>query len=282
VRALKVLETDKRVKMMNEILNGIRIIKFYAWESAFRDRVEKVRLIELKLIRKIAYIIAIAFSLVLMAVPTFLPVLIFYTYVRLGNQLDAAKAFTAISLFNLLQFPFLFLPLGEHLHVDVCNCSRKSEGVLPCGGGSGESYDCGGYGSLCLLCGSLVMWMPHRVCVALRTLSSSLYCPPKLCPLFCNLTYLAVVSIDAGLTQYSQSRVSTARMLAFLELEELQPYVEKEEGVGGVVVEMQGVSMGWVEPTAAGAEGAEDAGKNGAAGKLLVLCVRFCKFYPCG
>jgi ATP-binding cassette subfamily C (CFTR/MRP) protein 1 len=113
IRKLKVVQTDKRVKLMNEILNGIRIIKFYAWETAFSGRVENVRLGELKLLRKIAYIIAIAFSLVLMAVPTFLPVLIFYTYVRLGNQLDAAKAFTAIALFNLMQFPFLFLPLGE-------------------------------------------------------------------------------------------------------------------------------------------------------------------------
>jgi ATP-binding cassette subfamily C (CFTR/MRP) protein 1 len=113
IRRSKVLETDKRVKMMNEILNGIRIIKFYAWESAFRGRVEAVRLAELELIRRLAYVTAVAFSLVLMAVPTFLPVLIFYAYVRLGHQLDAAKAFTAISLFNLMQFPFLFLPLGE-------------------------------------------------------------------------------------------------------------------------------------------------------------------------
>ncbi|RYH11025.1 ATP-binding cassette domain-containing protein, partial [archaeon] len=59
-----------------------------------------------------AYLIAIVFSLVLQAVPIFMPVLIFFTYVKLGNTLDAAKAFTAISLFNLMQFPFVFLPLG--------------------------------------------------------------------------------------------------------------------------------------------------------------------------
>jgi len=41
-----------------------------------------------------------------------MPVLIFYTYVKLGNQLDATKAFTALALFNLIQFPFVFLPLG--------------------------------------------------------------------------------------------------------------------------------------------------------------------------
>jgi ABC-type multidrug transport system fused ATPase/permease subunit len=48
-----------------------------------------------------------------MAVPIFLPVLIFFTNSKLGNQLTAAKAFTTIALFNLLQFPFIFLPLGH-------------------------------------------------------------------------------------------------------------------------------------------------------------------------
>ena len=115
VRRKKVIITDKRVKLMNEILNGIRIIKYYAWEHAFQERVQAVRLEEVKLLQRIAYIVAVAFSIVLMAVPAFLPVLVFYTYVKLGNELDSAKAFTSIALFNLMQFPFLFLPLGEKL-----------------------------------------------------------------------------------------------------------------------------------------------------------------------
>ena len=59
--------------------------------------------------------------------------------------------------------------------------------------------------------------------------------------------YYPIYTIHAGLTQYSQSRVSTQRMLQFLELEELAPYVDKTEGAGGVVVEMTGVCMGWME-----------------------------------
>ncbi|KAJ1419431.1 P-loop containing nucleoside triphosphate hydrolase protein [Ochromonadaceae sp. CCMP2298] len=112
VRKRKVEYTDRRVKLMNEILNGIRIIKYYAWEAAFKERVEDVRETELELLRLSAYIVAVAFSMVLMAVPVFLPVLIFFTYVKLGGQLDAAKIFTTIALFNLMQFPFIFLPLG--------------------------------------------------------------------------------------------------------------------------------------------------------------------------
>jgi ABC-type multidrug transport system fused ATPase/permease subunit len=57
--------------------------------------------------------------------------------------------------------------------------------------------------------------------------------------------------LSPGLTQYSQSRVSTQRMLTFLELEELEPYVNKDLGPDGAAVEMSHVHMGWVEPSAA-------------------------------
>ena len=40
-------ESDNRVRLISEILNGIRIIKFYAWESPFRKTVEEVRKQEL-------------------------------------------------------------------------------------------------------------------------------------------------------------------------------------------------------------------------------------------
>eukprot|EP01034_Spumella_vulgaris_P043593 gene43593-54155_t len=112
LRKKKSFITDLRVKLMNEILSGIRVIKYYAWESAFQQKVLQVRARELVLLKQIAYIIAVFFTLILQAVPVFMPVLVFYTYVQLGNKLDAATAFTTLSLFNLLQFPFIFLPLG--------------------------------------------------------------------------------------------------------------------------------------------------------------------------
>lgn len=112
VRRKKTVVTDRRVKLMNEILNGIRVIKYYAWEDAFSDKIEDIRTKELVYLKQSAYIIAVGFTVLLMAVPIFLPVLIFFTYSKLGNQLTAAKAFTSISLFNLMQFPFVFLPLG--------------------------------------------------------------------------------------------------------------------------------------------------------------------------
>ena len=37
------IHTDKRVKVMNEVISGIRVIKMYAWEYAFRDLVSSIR-----------------------------------------------------------------------------------------------------------------------------------------------------------------------------------------------------------------------------------------------
>ena len=37
--------TDKRVKVMNEIISGMRLIKMYAWEWAFHEYVKKIRML---------------------------------------------------------------------------------------------------------------------------------------------------------------------------------------------------------------------------------------------
>jgi ATP-binding cassette subfamily C (CFTR/MRP) protein 4 len=43
LRFKSALVTDKRVRIMNEVITGIRVIKMYAWEHAFRHVVTKLR-----------------------------------------------------------------------------------------------------------------------------------------------------------------------------------------------------------------------------------------------
>ena len=45
--------TDKRVKVMNEVITGIRVIKMYAWEYAFKDLVAGIRKYDLKTLKLI-------------------------------------------------------------------------------------------------------------------------------------------------------------------------------------------------------------------------------------
>jgi len=51
---------DQRIRTMNEILNGIRVLKLYAWEMAFIRSISGIREIELGYIRKKAIISAVS------------------------------------------------------------------------------------------------------------------------------------------------------------------------------------------------------------------------------
>jgi hypothetical protein len=87
--------SDMRVKTMNEILSGIRIIKFYAWERPFGKEIGRLRRKELQALTKLAYTVAIGFSLILMSAPIIQPILVFLTFVAIQTtSLTAATAFT--------------------------------------------------------------------------------------------------------------------------------------------------------------------------------------------
>ncbi|KAL3942720.1 MAG: hypothetical protein SGBAC_003127 [Bacillariaceae sp.] len=110
----KVLKySDLRVKMMNEILTGVRIIKFYAWEKPFGKEVGRLRQKELEALTKLAYTTAVGFSIILLSTPIVQPIIVFLTYVNIQDQpLSASTAFTTVALFNIMRFPFAFLPMG--------------------------------------------------------------------------------------------------------------------------------------------------------------------------
>jgi ATP-binding cassette subfamily C (CFTR/MRP) protein 1 len=50
--------SDERIKLMNEILSGIRIIKYYAWENSFVQKVLSVRQKEWQWLKKQIYLSA--------------------------------------------------------------------------------------------------------------------------------------------------------------------------------------------------------------------------------
>uniref|UniRef100_A0A8C3D2D7 Multidrug resistance-associated protein 1 n=1 Tax=Cairina moschata TaxID=8855 RepID=A0A8C3D2D7_CAIMO len=97
---------DNRIKLMNEILNGIKVLKLYAWELAFREKVLEIRQKELKVLKKSAYLAA-------MATFTWVALSTFAVYVKIdkNNVLDAQKAFVSLALFNILRFPLNMLPM---------------------------------------------------------------------------------------------------------------------------------------------------------------------------
>lgn len=49
-------EKDKRVRMMSELLRGVKVIKMYAWEESFMQRINSIRKKELTIMRRAAYV----------------------------------------------------------------------------------------------------------------------------------------------------------------------------------------------------------------------------------
>nr|XP_046232340.1 ATP-binding cassette sub-family C member 3 isoform X4 [Scatophagus argus] len=102
---------DSRIKLMNEILNGIKVLKLYAWENSFREKVLAIRQKELNVLRKTAYLGALS-TMAWTSAPFLVALTTFAVYVTVdeNNILDAEKAFVSLSLFNILRFPLNMLP----------------------------------------------------------------------------------------------------------------------------------------------------------------------------
>ncbi|KAL1780294.1 canalicular multispecific organic anion transporter 2 [Sigmodon hispidus] len=102
---------DSRIKLMNEILSGIKVLKLYAWEPSFLEQVEGIRQSELQLMRKGAYLQAVS-TFIWICTPFLVTLITLGVYVCVdeNNILDAEKAFVSLSLFNILKMPLNMLP----------------------------------------------------------------------------------------------------------------------------------------------------------------------------
>lgn len=103
---------DQRIKLMNEVLNGIKVLKLYAWEPSFEKKVREIRNKELDVIRKASYLNAVS-TFFWTSAPFLVTLATFATYILVDNTnyLDAQKAFVSLSLFNILRFPINLLPM---------------------------------------------------------------------------------------------------------------------------------------------------------------------------
>ncbi|XP_076459189.1 multidrug resistance-associated protein 1-like [Babylonia areolata] len=102
---------DSRIKLMNEVLNGIKVLKLYAWEKSFEEKVLGIRDGELEVLKRAAYLMACG-SFLWTCAPFIVSLTTFavYTLSDKDNVLDAEKAFVSLSLFNIMRFPLSMLP----------------------------------------------------------------------------------------------------------------------------------------------------------------------------
>lgn len=104
--------TDSRVTLIKEILNSVRMLKFYAWEDAYENLVQAERKLELHSIKYIQYLRS-TMSAVTLSVPAFASLLTF-AFVNLvnGERLTAAIIFSVFGMFQSQNIALFFLPIA--------------------------------------------------------------------------------------------------------------------------------------------------------------------------
>ncbi|XP_073473151.1 multidrug resistance-associated protein 1-like isoform X1 [Aquarana catesbeiana] len=102
---------DLRIKLLNEILHGIKILKLYAWEPSYQRKVGDIREKEMDVLKSSGYLTTFS-MLTLTCIPFLVSIATFGVYFLINedNILTASKVFTTISLFNILRLPLFDLP----------------------------------------------------------------------------------------------------------------------------------------------------------------------------
>jgi ABC-type multidrug transport system fused ATPase/permease subunit len=95
---------DHRVTLMGQILNAIRIVKYFAWEKSVQEEVSKIRKGEVK--SRIQLVKAETLSSVIyMASSSIVLFATLATYAALGHSVSLPLIFAGLSLFSILEEP---------------------------------------------------------------------------------------------------------------------------------------------------------------------------------
>ncbi|KAL0104953.1 hypothetical protein PUN28_016533 [Cardiocondyla obscurior] len=95
------IKTDERVRLMDEIISGVQVIKMYAWEKPFCAMVELARKLELKVVTKSSYIrgVYMTFNLFTTRMALYCTLV---SMLMFGYDLTADKIFILSSYFGIL------------------------------------------------------------------------------------------------------------------------------------------------------------------------------------
>ncbi|KAF2794971.1 ABC multidrug transporter-like protein [Melanomma pulvis-pyrius CBS 109.77] len=121
--------TDQRVSLTQEILQAVRFVKYFGWETSFLQRVNTIRKKE---IHGVQILLAIRNGIMAvgMSMPVFASMLAFITYSLTDHGLNPAPIFSSLALFNSLRIPLNFLPLVIGQVIDANASIKRIEEFL--------------------------------------------------------------------------------------------------------------------------------------------------------
>lgn len=96
---------DMRLKLISEFVSAIRIVKYYAWERPFLEKIHAAREQEISKLTTIAILNAVMLCL-LLALPSAVLGLTIFFY-SIGNSLALGSIFAAVAYLSYLRYPFI-------------------------------------------------------------------------------------------------------------------------------------------------------------------------------
>ncbi|CAK8678304.1 unnamed protein product [Clavelina lepadiformis] len=131
IRAKMALLTDERIRVMNEVITAMRIVKMYTWETSFQKFVDKIRRREVKKVLSSSILKACNFSMMFLSTKL-VALASFTSYVVAGGHLTASNVFPALSLYNVVRVSMgIFFPLAiEKYSESIVSLKRIQDFLL--------------------------------------------------------------------------------------------------------------------------------------------------------
>ncbi|KAF8364170.1 hypothetical protein PRIPAC_91093 [Pristionchus pacificus] len=122
---------DERVKMVNEVLNGIKVVKLYAWEEPMEKHINAIRVREIALVRK-AGMVQSLLDTINSASPFLVSAASFGTFILSSDEhiLTPQIAFVSLTLFNQLKMPMMMIAFIINMTVQAMVSNRRLRGFL--------------------------------------------------------------------------------------------------------------------------------------------------------
>ncbi|KAI9221891.1 hypothetical protein BC828DRAFT_356519, partial [Blastocladiella britannica] len=122
--------TDKRIKLINELLQGIKVVKLLAWEIPFLSTIRDQRERELYYVIRVAVLKAAIIG-VAIAAPATAAIIVFSVYAALPDHtLMPSVIFGSLSLLNLTRMPLWQIPQSYGFAVDAVVSIRRITALL--------------------------------------------------------------------------------------------------------------------------------------------------------
>jgi ATP-binding cassette subfamily C (CFTR/MRP) protein 1 len=109
---------DRRMTAVNELVQGIRIVKFMGWEKAIMKRIQSIRSEEMGQFTKL-HTLRSAMVIIMSFQPPLVSFIVFtFAHRYFDEEITATRIFPALAMLNVLRLPLAFLPMSLSKFVD--------------------------------------------------------------------------------------------------------------------------------------------------------------------